>query len=84
MTAGEALARAMDEVQERAALECLTSGSAESILAALDAAGFVVVPKETTREMREAGIDQGTDAGGELSYGDAMAIWAAMLAARPR
>lgn len=74
MTAGEALHKAID-VAFNGALGDLDDGY-DRILAALDAAGFVVVPKVPTRNMLMQAMSGGVGA-------DARTIWTAMLAARP-
>jgi hypothetical protein len=52
---------------------------AKTVIAALDAAGYVVVPKEPTEEMRTSGI-QAYDENGP----SAAAIWRAMIEALPK
>ena len=53
MTAREVIAKCCDGPLMETALE-----DADAIIAALDAAGFVIVPKEPTQAMLDAGEDQ--------------------------
>jgi hypothetical protein len=54
---------------------------ARAVLAALEAAGMVVVPREPTEEMLAAGAVAEGDGNLETQ---AMNLWAAMLAASPK
>ncbi len=73
----EAIARAMAECEPRSLY-----GDAVAALAALEAAGAVVVPREATHEM----ADVGTEARWKSAVRDAnnvREIWRAMIAASP-
>jgi hypothetical protein len=64
-------------------LSCLGDWNADNILIALDTAGFVIVPKEPTPEMRDAGM---MFIGGDITTIEASQIakdcYVAMLAAK--
>lgn len=55
---------------------------ADAALAALDAAGWAVVPKEATEEMGFAGARQLVKSGAPIAK--SVRIWAAMCAAAPK
>lgn len=79
MTPAEALASAIDEIDSGPSMRGVHADHAPRILAALAAAGFVVVPEKPSVEMQDAAHKATL-----VHLDDITHIWFAMLAARPR